>query len=73
MPTRINRSLTDTPIIATGIGGNMYAYSSDRVCLEDLCVKINKATSSIIFHKRHQCWMFRVKSPSHKKSLRECC
>ena len=70
MSTRINRSLTDKPTVATGIGGNMYAYSSDLYCLESLCWIIGKAASSVVFHERHQCWMFRVRAERHKKNLR---
>ena len=65
--SRVSTSVTDIPTIKTGIGGNVYAFSSNKNTLIKLCEQINKSTNSIYFSKKHNCYAIRIKAKHHKE------
>lgn len=54
--------------IAQGIGGNFYAYSTDKFSVMWFCVKIGKSENSIYYNEKFKCWAVRMKSAKHKRA-----
>lgn len=54
-----------------GITGNFYIVSDEKVILESICNRLEKATSAIKWHDKHQCYVVRFKSKRHKTRIRE--
>jgi len=57
-------------ILKHGITGNFYVTSLEKSELVDLCKIIDKSTSSIKWHKKYKCWVFRVKDAKTKIKLK---
>lgn len=57
-------------IIQYGITGNYYATSLEKSELVVLCSQIGKSESSIKWHKKYNCWVFRVKDKKTKDKLK---
>jgi len=67
--SRIFTSVSEKATIKTGIGGNVYAYSSNKQSLVELCEKIQKSPNSIYYNSAHRCYTIRIKSKFHKRKL----
>jgi hypothetical protein len=67
--SRVSASVTEQPTIKTGIGGNVYAFSTDKNTLIELCESINKSPSAIYFSEKHNCYVIRTKAKHHKEKL----
>lgn len=61
----------DTPVIKTGITGNMYVYSSIKDEVEKIAEEIGKSTGSVYFNKKYRCYAIRIKSKTHKERLKQ--
>lgn len=53
-----------------GITGNYYVISERREKLEELCLKIGKAKSSVYWNKKYQVFAVRVKNKKTKILLK---
>ncbi len=71
MTTRVTQITTFQPKLKVGVGGNHYVISTDKHNLEAICIMIKKSRRAVVFHKKHQCWVIRVKSKKQKKLLKE--
>ena len=71
MPTRVNKIVVATPTLKVGIGGNYYVFCDAKEPLEEVCTTIGKSISSIRWHIKHSCWVFRVRTQRHKQRLGE--
>lgn len=67
--TRVNSITTDSPTFKKGVGGNYYVFCTIKEPLEDICGNIGKSVESIYYHDKHECWVFRVRAPHHKRAL----
>ena len=57
--------------ISYGITGNYYATSLVKEELIELCNRIGKSPNSIRWHKKYLTWVFRVKSKTHRRKMKE--
>jgi hypothetical protein len=57
--------------IKYGITGNYYVTSLDKSELVVVCNAIDKSETSIKWHDKYKCWVFRVKDKTTKVKLKK--
>lgn len=58
-------------IIQYGLTGNYYAKCDSKEPLIEICNKIGKSTSSIVYKTDAGIYLIRVKNKKHKQKLKE--
>lgn len=61
----------DTPMIKTGITGNLYVYCKDQVAVEEIAESIGRSKRGVYFNHNLQCYALRVKQRKHKQALQD--
>lgn len=68
--TRLASTITATPSLRVGLGGNHYVVCLFREPLLAIAGFLGRSARSVYFRPEYQCWAIRVKRETDKDKLR---
>ena len=70
MTTRLAFSVTATPRLHVGFGGNHYVVCAAREPLVSIAAFLGRSARSVYYRAEHKCWAIRVRRDKDKAKLK---
>ena len=69
--SRLSTTITDSPALHVGFGGNHYVVCSRRLPLLEIATALGRSAAGVYWSDKHQCWAMRIRLAMDKARVRQ--